>query len=557
MKKRDIVKKVGSKFQLQSHGGKVLGEHATEAEARQQETAINIAKARAAGHKIEKPQDLADFLRKQDTGGGSEGDDEGDEFNAGDPDLAVEGLPRRVGSRWIIMRNGEVAGQYDLVAESMHLQEGFANPNLMQRGDKRHDCHRYDVGQLRKPTVTPEGWLRADGFFTRTGVFEYKNQDGTVRRELRKPEDVFHPGALESFSMVPITDGHPPEFLTSNNTNQFQKGHVGENIVQDGKFVRGAMLITHADLVEKLTSKKMDEISCGYTCDTDETPGVTDTGDRYDAVQRNIRGNHVAIVPVGRAGGDARVHMDSRAFEMIPIHTEGGNPPAPLEADPVKIKIDGKEYEAGSKEAADAMAAANQKLDSLIEKQVTEVESARKEAKEAKDGLEKMKAKADAAEEQAKKGEQEKKDAATKAVSDFKARQELEVSARVVLGAKEKLDGLSDQEIKLKVLKSSEPELKLDGKPTAYVDARFDIAIERASEEREDARGGGVTAARQLVIDNEDEDFEPGDPRGDEMTEEEANKPHADSATAYDAMLWRHRNAHKQPLQPTRDDLRK
>ena len=42
----------GHKFLLLSHEGKVLGEHPTRAAAARQERAINISKARAAGHYI-------------------------------------------------------------------------------------------------------------------------------------------------------------------------------------------------------------------------------------------------------------------------------------------------------------------------------------------------------------------------------------------------------------------------------------------------------------------------------------------------------------------------
>lgn len=44
----------GKKFELISRAGKVLGTHPTRAAAEKQEDAINISKARAAGHRIPK-----------------------------------------------------------------------------------------------------------------------------------------------------------------------------------------------------------------------------------------------------------------------------------------------------------------------------------------------------------------------------------------------------------------------------------------------------------------------------------------------------------------------
>lgn len=50
-----MVKKVGKKWVLYSHDGKkILGRHPTKAGAKRQEAAVNLSKARAAGHRIPK-----------------------------------------------------------------------------------------------------------------------------------------------------------------------------------------------------------------------------------------------------------------------------------------------------------------------------------------------------------------------------------------------------------------------------------------------------------------------------------------------------------------------
>lgn len=48
------IRKVGSKYKLTSGTGKLLGTHPTRAAAERQEAAVNISKARAAGHRIPK-----------------------------------------------------------------------------------------------------------------------------------------------------------------------------------------------------------------------------------------------------------------------------------------------------------------------------------------------------------------------------------------------------------------------------------------------------------------------------------------------------------------------
>jgi len=48
-----MIKKVGKKWYLYSHDGKkILGRHPTKAGAKRQEAAVNLSKARAAGHRI-------------------------------------------------------------------------------------------------------------------------------------------------------------------------------------------------------------------------------------------------------------------------------------------------------------------------------------------------------------------------------------------------------------------------------------------------------------------------------------------------------------------------
>ena len=45
----------------------------------------------------------------------------------------------------------------------------------------------------------------------------------------------------------------------------------------------------------------------GYTMDLDTTAGVTPSGEQYDAVQRKLRMNHLALVPRARGGSNLRM----------------------------------------------------------------------------------------------------------------------------------------------------------------------------------------------------------------------------------------------------------
>ena len=54
---------------------------------------------------------------------------------------------------------------------------------------------RLDSLPLNQTYFTAEGYLVDRPILTSTGIFEYTNPDGSVRRELRLPEEVLSPKA--------------------------------------------------------------------------------------------------------------------------------------------------------------------------------------------------------------------------------------------------------------------------------------------------------------------------------------------------------------------------
>jgi len=320
-------------------------------------------------------------------------------------------------------------------------------------------------------TRTDNGWLRAPARLTRVGVFPYQRADGTVRLELRPPEEVFDSESLESFALVPITDDHPPESagLTADNASQYARGAVGENVRQAGDFVEAALLITDSALVAKVEAGKS-ELSCGYFCDLDETPGVHPKFGRYDAIQRGIRGNHVAVVEVGRAGPEVRIKMDAADAAMAAFSTL--EPQEPINM--AKHVIEGIEFEVSEqvaqalvrKDAADAAKLAD------MQKKASEAQA---KADASKVEIEKLQAKADAA-------EKARADAADPAKFNaaVSERVELLAKAREIIGDSFKADGLDAQAIRCAVIAKLAPEVKLDGKSVDYVAAFYDAVTKNA-----------------------------------------------------------------------------
>lgn len=148
---------------------------------------------------------------------------------------------------------------------------------------------------------TPEGFLICkDVPIARTGPQDYLARelmlDGDPDRLItvqRHPEDVFEEATLASFEGKPICDGHPPENVGPENYAAYTKGHV-QNVRRDGDYIVADLYINDANLANEVRNNVKREVSCGYLCN------YVPDGSGYK--QTRIRGNHVAVVPKGRAG---------------------------------------------------------------------------------------------------------------------------------------------------------------------------------------------------------------------------------------------------------------
>ncbi|MBO6267726.1 MAG: DUF2213 domain-containing protein [Clostridium sp.] len=171
-----------------------------------------------------------------------------------------------------------------------------------------HGVVRYDSMPMPRAYFTPEGYLKDRPILTSCGIFEYTNPDGSVRRELRLPEDVFSPESLRSYIGKPVVLTHEAGLIDKNNVAENQIGTILSEGERSGNDVKAEIIIHDTDAMK---SAGLKELSLGYNLDLDETPGVWN-GQRYDAVQKNIRINHLALVREARAGEQARLNLDSR-----------------------------------------------------------------------------------------------------------------------------------------------------------------------------------------------------------------------------------------------------
>lgn len=167
---------------------------------------------------------------------------------------------------------------------------------------------RLDSTPLDRAFFTEEGYLIDTPVLTSTGIFEYANSDGSVRRELRLPDEVFDEDSLASYLAKPVIVTHDAGLVNKDNAHENSIGTILTKGFRDGDNVRAKIVIHDTD---EMKESGLKELSLGYNLDLDETPG-TWNGQHYDAIQRNIRINHLALVREARAGEKARLNIDSR-----------------------------------------------------------------------------------------------------------------------------------------------------------------------------------------------------------------------------------------------------
>jgi hypothetical protein len=168
----------------------------------------------------------------------------------------------------------------------------------------------FDAAPISTRRKTGDGYLVAEARAARTGVqvyggFEVGKPDMPVVRVYRPHDEVFNPASLGTYAHKPITVGHPPQGVTADTWKKFSVGHTSNEAAQDGIFVRVPMMLADAAAIRELESGTK-EVSVGYNCSLSWEAGSAN-GEAYDAIQRGIRVNHVALVPKGRAGSECRI----------------------------------------------------------------------------------------------------------------------------------------------------------------------------------------------------------------------------------------------------------
>jgi hypothetical protein len=327
------------------------------------------------------------------------------------------------------------------------------------------------------PIDQPNGFMSMMANLTRTGVFTYfeRTPDGTIRviRQFRDPEEVFAEATIQSLMGLPITNNHPTELVSPENARAFvvgmtsdtpKKVYLPEQMPMDQAeaYVQQQITLFDANAISQVKTKKKTQLSLGYVCALDESPGVY-KGQPYDFVQRDIRYNHLSLVDQARGGPECKVLIDSIEYVCDGTSQDDNNQQEQKNMKIVNWK--GKKVEV-TDDAADLFASMEAYLAD------GETTSATLKAQ-----LDTLKAQLDSATEKLNaKKEEDNKDAFRKAVS---VRVSLEGKARRILKDEAaSIEAMDDVTLMKAVIAKASPKLDIKDKSDAYIQARFDCIME-------------------------------------------------------------------------------
>lgn len=231
------------------------------------------------------------------------------------------------------------------------------------------------------PKRTKEGYMVVRARSARVGIQDYMGYEvdptGTrfkandVVKVYRPESEVMAEKSVRSFIGRPVTDGHPPEAVNSANWKQYADGVI-MGAMRDGDHLAFDIAFMDERAISDIEAGGARELSNGYGVDLAFEDGVAPDGTAYQAVQRNIVGNHVARVPRGRAGPTCAIAACDAipdAINSIPVNLGDDD----MTTKPVKITIDGASH---TVELSDAAAILVGQMQSAMDRLATDLTSA-------------------------------------------------------------------------------------------------------------------------------------------------------------------------------------
>lgn len=201
---------------------------------------------------------------------------------------------------------------------------------------------RFDSGKFSK-IESGNGFVKYKGIIAKPGIIVY-GDSSYERRELLPEEELFSEKTINSFKGIPVTEEHPANGVSPNNYNLFTKGALND-VYKENSYLMGEFSIFDPELNAKIASGEKIELSIGRTAKFDKSKGRYQ-GEEYDSIQREVKGNHLAIVSNARVK-EARITQRLDSKEDI-LYQKENTMPAESQDLPLEIVYradsDGKDH---------------------------------------------------------------------------------------------------------------------------------------------------------------------------------------------------------------------
>lgn len=166
---------------------------------------------------------------------------------------------------------------------------------------------------------------------SKAGVFPYLGREigapehDRIYRVYRPAEELMSPATVSSFKLMPLVDEHAMLGSEAAGLTPAERkgvhGVIGEDVYFDPPYLRANLKIFGESAKRLVNSGEKVELSPGYRCRYEFTPGVFD-GQQYDAIQRELLGNHLALVTEGRTGPDVAVLDHAQGSMLCALDTK-------------------------------------------------------------------------------------------------------------------------------------------------------------------------------------------------------------------------------------------
>ena len=250
--------------------------------------------------------------------GTGEGSGEASEARGGSGEASSEGGSRKKARK---AGAGE-PGAYSKTTKTTETTE--------TRGGATDSIQMTEVFALDAPTserfgmrTTASGYLVAEPRVARIGIQLYKGHevgrpDMDEVRVYRPETEVFDTRAMSSLAHRPVTFNHPDTNVDPSNWREFSVGHSTGDVARDGDFIRVPLALMDQAAIDAAKSGHS-QLSVGYGAKLVWGQGETSDGQLYDAMQTDIRANHIALVRTARGGDKLRMGDNSHEKRRSPM----------------------------------------------------------------------------------------------------------------------------------------------------------------------------------------------------------------------------------------------